>query len=65
VSGWRIIIMRAQKIHVASLVFFILAFVFYFVANNVAIALGILGVVSELIAWFIWLSNGSSNSSTK
>jgi hypothetical protein len=57
--------MHAQKIHGASLVFFILAFIFYFVANGLAITFGVLGIISEIIAWVIWLSKGNSNSSTE
>jgi hypothetical protein len=54
--------LNIQNVHAASIVFFILAFVFYFVASNFAIVFGVLGILSEVIAWVIWLSKGNSGS---
>jgi len=51
--------MTTKKIHVISLVFFTLAFIFYILASNVAITFGALGVISEIIAWIIWLLKGN------
>ena len=54
--------MRIKQIHTVAVIFFVLALVFYFIANSVAITFGILGMVSEFIAWSVWLSKEKENS---
>lgn len=56
--------MRAHKTHIASFVFFGLALVFYFFAINLAIALGVVGMLLELVAWLTWVSKDNPDSRT-
>jgi len=50
-----------NKLHILTILCFLLAGAFYTASNVLAIGFGVLGILFELIAWTSWIKAGKTS----